>query len=48
MHMDFETMRCLSPNYAMHTDSAITLRFQSAITGAEPVMANRWALQHRI
>ena len=30
-------------NYAMHTDSAITLRFQSAITGVEPVMANRWA-----
>ena len=30
-------------NNAMHTDSAITLRFQSAITGAEPVMANRSA-----
>jgi hypothetical protein len=30
-----------SPNNAMHTDSAITLGFQSAITGAEPVMANR-------
>jgi hypothetical protein len=28
-------------NNAMHTDSAITLRFQSEITGAEPVMANR-------
>jgi hypothetical protein len=28
-------------NNAMHTDSAIMLRFQSAVTGAEPVMANR-------
>jgi hypothetical protein len=32
-----------SPNNAMHTNSAITFRFESAITGAEPVMANRWA-----
>jgi hypothetical protein len=32
------------PNNAMHRDSAITLRFQSAITCAEPVMANRWAV----
>jgi len=31
----------LSPNYAMHADSAIAFRFQSAITGAEPVMAER-------
>jgi hypothetical protein len=29
------------PNNAMHTDSAITLRFRSAIAGAELVMANR-------
>jgi len=29
------------PNNAMHTDSAVTLGFQSTITGAEPVMANR-------
>jgi hypothetical protein len=28
-------------NNAMPTDSAITLGFQSAITGAEPVMADR-------
>jgi hypothetical protein len=28
-------------NHAMHTDSAITFRFQALITGAEPVMANR-------
>jgi len=28
-------------NNAMHTDSAITFRFESTITGAEPVMANR-------
>src|SRR5690349_10846540 len=32
------------PNNAMHAGSAITLRFQSAITGAEPVMANRSAV----
>jgi hypothetical protein len=31
------------PNNAMHADSAITIRFESAITGAEPVMANRSA-----
>jgi len=35
-------MRTLANN-AMHTDSAITLRFQSEMTDAEPVMANRWA-----
>jgi hypothetical protein len=29
------------PNHAMHTDSAARLRFQSAITNAEPVMAQR-------
>ena len=29
------------PNNAMHTDSAIALRFQLALTGAEPVMARR-------
>lgn len=28
-------------NDAMHTVSAIMLRFQAAITGAEPVMPNR-------
>ena len=28
-------------NNAMHMDSAITFRFESAITGAETVMANR-------
>ena len=28
-------------NHAMHTDSAITFRFESGITCAEPVMANR-------
>jgi len=26
----------------MHTDSAITFRIESAIIGAEPVMANCW------
>ena len=29
------------PNNAMHTDCAITLRFESGITVAESVMANR-------
>ena len=32
-----------NPKPAMHTDPAITFRFESAITGAEPVTANRWA-----
>ena len=36
-------MKSRSANHAMHTDSAITLRFISNITGAEPVMANRYA-----
>jgi hypothetical protein len=30
-----------SANNAMRTDSAIMLGFQSAVTGAEPVMAKR-------
>jgi hypothetical protein len=36
------------PNNAMHADSAITIRFELAITGAEPVMANRsaWGARH--
>jgi len=29
-------------NNAMHTDSATMFRFESTISGAEPVMANRW------
>jgi hypothetical protein len=37
--------RLVGPNNAMHTDSAITFRFESAVTGAEPVMANRSATQ---
>jgi len=35
-------MRCTeAPNNAMNTESAITLRFQSALSGAEAVMAKR-------
>jgi hypothetical protein len=30
-------------NNAMHTDSATTFKFESALTGAAPVMANRSA-----
>jgi hypothetical protein len=31
----------MPPNNAMHPDPAVTLKFQSAISRAEPVMANR-------